>query len=520
MRKAAAVRALDRGGVDDRLEDGARLALRLRRAVELACLVVATADHCVDLAGLRVERHEGRLERPWRYRVSLPAAERLVEHREVVSHRALGGVLQIHVDRRVDPQRLSREVGAGEHVAELALEVVDEVGRVRVGEDPARLDAELLLLDLRGLVRLDEAHLDHRVDHLVAPVERLVGVEIRRVERRASDDAGEQRGLLQAELRDVLVEVRARGLADAVDRVGALLAEEDLVAVELEDLILVEPRLEHDRDERLLKLALVGALGRQEHVLHELLRERRSALRHLAVRDVDPDGARETAVVDPAMLEVAPVLDRDDRVDEVLRQVGVLNDLSLLVLGVRDRGQQLGLDLDRLHGLVRALVDDPRDRLAVLRERDRGGGEGERVVEDRVRSGRDRECDAVDRVAPAPLVGAAVARHVADAVEVAAEVSQRDVLPDADRARLGVDARRANEDVAAQLRVEHAAVLDVEVREDAEPDGGDDAEDGDPPGSDDPAPQALSPESRLHLLLLHRGPGINGETIAQRRAEC
>ncbi len=48
--------AIDRRRVDDRLERRAELTLRLHRAIELAALEAASADHREDLAGAVVER--------------------------------------------------------------------------------------------------------------------------------------------------------------------------------------------------------------------------------------------------------------------------------------------------------------------------------------------------------------------------------------------------------------------------------------------------------------------------------
>src|SRR5262245_19906975 len=51
----------------------------------------------------------------------------------------------------------------------------------------------------------------------------------------------------------------------------------DHVQIELEDALLVEDRLEHQRDHRLLALAQVAARRGQEEILRELLRDRRAA---------------------------------------------------------------------------------------------------------------------------------------------------------------------------------------------------------------------------------------------------
>ena len=52
----------ERGGVDERLERGARLPMRLNGAVEVAGVEVAAADHRADVAGGGIERDQRRLQ--------------------------------------------------------------------------------------------------------------------------------------------------------------------------------------------------------------------------------------------------------------------------------------------------------------------------------------------------------------------------------------------------------------------------------------------------------------------------
>jgi hypothetical protein len=54
---------LDRGRVDKRLECGARLTARLRRAVEMASIEVSSAHHRAHFAGNRIHRDQRRLQR-------------------------------------------------------------------------------------------------------------------------------------------------------------------------------------------------------------------------------------------------------------------------------------------------------------------------------------------------------------------------------------------------------------------------------------------------------------------------
>ena len=96
--------------------------------------------------------------------------------------------------------------------------------------------------------------------------------------RRRLEQAGEHRGFGEVHVARGLVEVVLRRRVDAEGAAAHIGA----VEIELEDLVLGEPRLEPDREERLLDLALDGALVGQEQVLGELLRDRGAALHHAA----------------------------------------------------------------------------------------------------------------------------------------------------------------------------------------------------------------------------------------------
>jgi hypothetical protein len=72
--------------------------------------------------------------------------------------------------------------------------------------------------------------------------------------------------------------------------------------------------LEPERKQHLLDLAAEGALGREEEILGELLRDRAAALDDMAGAQIDEDGADETERVDAEMAVETPILGGDDRV--------------------------------------------------------------------------------------------------------------------------------------------------------------------------------------------------------------
>ncbi|CAM5424985.1 hypothetical protein STENM327S_04879 [Streptomyces tendae] len=135
--------------------------------------------------------------------------------------------------------------------------------------------------------------------------------------------------LLDVEVLGVLGEVPLRGSLDPV----GLLAEERDVQVVLEDLLLAQLLLDLDRELQLLDLAADGLLGGlgdlrrvvagllHEDVLDVLLGERGRALGDPAAARVLVEGAQDALQVDRAVFVEARVLDRDDRLLHVRRDV-------------------------------------------------------------------------------------------------------------------------------------------------------------------------------------------------------
>ena len=138
------------------------------------------------------------------------------------------------------------------------------------------------------------------------------------------------------------------GLGRGLDPVGAL-AEIHRVQVVGEDLVLREPMLHLQGERGLVDLAaeVLGIAGVE--VLHELLGDRRAALDHATVRDVDREGACERVRVDPAVVVEAAVLDRDGGVTDRLRHlIGGEDDAVLGRVQVGDERPVARVDRRRL----------------------------------------------------------------------------------------------------------------------------------------------------------------------------
>ena len=127
------------------------------------------------------------------------------------------------------------------------MDEVDEPGCVG-GVDVEGSEAEGLGLGAAGFPRGDGVGFDHGVEHDVTALGGALRVAVRVEAAGALDHAGEQGALGEIELAEVFAEVGLGGLTEAVDGVGAALAEVDLVGVHLEDLLLVEARFELEGD--------------------------------------------------------------------------------------------------------------------------------------------------------------------------------------------------------------------------------------------------------------------------------
>jgi hypothetical protein len=323
-------------------------------------------DH---VARLRLQRDQRALQR---LRAAL-APHRLLDPRQAVGQHLLGQALQAQVQRGVDGEVLRVQVLRVVALAQLRAHQVHEVRRVEAGHRGGPVDPQRLRHGLGGPGLVHEPGLLHRLQHLVAPLDRALGVAVGVVGVGRLDHAGQERALRQRQVADVLVEVHPRGLAEAVDAERAGLAQVDLVQVQLQDVLLLRAPLQHEREQGLLRLALHGALRRQEEVLAELLGDGAAAVRDLALAaHVADDGAHQPDGVEPGVAEEAAVLDGQHRLHHVPRQLVVLDAAALLACLVEEVGDELrlqrnlGLHLlraDALHLLDAFLLDRHRHRL-------------------------------------------------------------------------------------------------------------------------------------------------------------
>ena len=220
-----------------------------------------------------------------------------------LAQRRVGGALEPAVEGRPDP------VPAGVGVFPVRLLHV----RAHHLRDVGRLDLDGESVDLRGhrrvaggvvLVLLDVAELQHAPQHVVPAHDRLLRVGDGVEPGRRLGQARDHGELGKRELGDRAPVVHLRR---GTDSVGAL-AEEDLVDVELQDLLLAELALDLQREQDLVELADVDLLPGEEEVPGHLHGDGAAPRPLLPGTDEVQHGAGQALPVDPRVLEEPVVL--------------------------------------------------------------------------------------------------------------------------------------------------------------------------------------------------------------------
>ncbi len=242
-----------------------------------------------------------------------PAVAAVVGEQRIVQA-AVGGLLRLRL------QRGAHAVAAGQRIVAELLDRLqaDHLGQVRRFQLDRRLvRIGQIRLAVGGLVRglIDEAVVEHPLQHVAAPDQCARPVRDRIAGGRELRDRGQHRAFGQRQLveRLAVIELGRRG-----DAVGAI-AEEALVEIQAQDLVLLERVLDPDRQEHLGDLAREADLRAQEEIACDLLGDRRAARHVLAAgRDHQPDRARDAAEIDAAVAVEVGVLGGDEGLLELL----------------------------------------------------------------------------------------------------------------------------------------------------------------------------------------------------------
>ncbi len=164
------------------------------------------------------------------------------------------------------------------------------------------------------------------------------------------------------------IEIMPRGRAHPVH----IVAEIDVRQIAREDLVLAQPGFEPEGDDHLAQLARRGAIGIEEGVLGELLGDRAATLTHAAGPQIIPCRPRDPARINAPMGAEAPILDREDGIDDMVRQLGRIDrradDRAAFCDGrplggqQRDAGRHRGLERLRQRRSEREIGDQQKEQ--------------------------------------------------------------------------------------------------------------------------------------------------------------
>ena len=269
--------------------------------VVLRLLIALGLGHRLDVAGARIECHDRR--------------GRVFGLVEDFGDRFARQALHVQVDRRVNLQSALFD-GSGAVASDQQLaDVFEEEPLLAFGVEVAAVRLQRRALGRLRLRLADVVQFRHLREHLVAPLPRGGGVEERVVLRGRLRQAGEQRRLLEIEMRDRLVEIDSRRGLHADHRLPTDGAVRDVVEVAVEDRLLAVVFVVFDCELELSDLLPDGALvAAQVQIAHELHRYRRGSLQRLAVREVLDRRTKDARHVDAVVFVEALVLDRHGRV--------------------------------------------------------------------------------------------------------------------------------------------------------------------------------------------------------------
>ena len=186
---------------------------------------------------------------------------------------------------------------------------------------------------------------DHAFEHQVAPVQRPLGMSIRRKIAGRLNEPCEQGGLGKSDVLQVLVEIGPRCLGESADGEGTALSEIDPVGVELENLLFAELLLQFNGNQHLHQFPLQSFFRRQEEGPGELHGDGGTALFVLLSREINPRGFHQPQVVYATVLKEAAILNGQNCIHHHLRNVVVLDQLALGALfSVEQGSHQLRLE--------------------------------------------------------------------------------------------------------------------------------------------------------------------------------
>ena len=315
------VAMFQRRQIDEGLESAARLAHRVGGAVEAGQAIGAATHHGANGA---IRRH--------RHQRGLGDIELAAVGGQALKHGGLRQALGLKVETGLDHDGFGARP---DQAVQLRHHPIREIARAwRTG---GAHDARAGLRRRQPCFEIEIACFLHRLQHHQRAFMRGVGIGERVVARGRLDDARQDCRLGESKLGGMLAEEFLRCRFQAI-QAGA---EIDLVEIQAQDLILGVAGLQIDGERRFLKFSLIGAAGREEQILGQLLRQGRAALHHAARRHVAHGGARQAEGIDAEMAAEAAILDGDEGVHDIVGQVGNRHGLALGQTAPRDQAAMI-----------------------------------------------------------------------------------------------------------------------------------------------------------------------------------
>ena len=232
------------------------------------------------------------------------------------TQRAVRRTLVFGVERRVDME--TSAIG-------LVVVLADGVLTRHLG-DVGRLDVVAQRVFGRGERRgqralergvVDGAEFLHLAQHVVAPLERVLGIGQRIVARRRLGQSGKLCRFRERELRKTLAVVHLGRCGEAIGAVS----EEDLVDVQHQDFFFREFALDFEREQYFLEFARIGFFRTQEIVARHLHGDGATALAGAPGAQVVPGGARDAEEVHALVIEERMILGRQNGMHQLIRDL-------------------------------------------------------------------------------------------------------------------------------------------------------------------------------------------------------
>ena len=306
-------------------------------------LEIAAADQDEDAGALIVERDERPLQIIGRnrhgrhrelFRVAIARRERfisrmavtrmLLDRGEMFLQRFFRHPLQFRVDRGVNPVAFVHGAVPTDRGDDLLADVIHCVGL------PLRIlpvaDHDLFRLSGVASLTRNESQIAHPDQRAISRLARGRLVSPRRKFIRALDQTGERGAFREGHVARRLPEVAARCRLRPVQSA----AEIDPVQIQLHDFLFAEALFDPAGEKNFEQLAPESSFLERETVPRQLLRDRARPLPHMAGGEILQGRAQDADKIVAAVLIKFIVLDRDDRVHQIARQLFVGNGLPIL----------------------------------------------------------------------------------------------------------------------------------------------------------------------------------------------